>query len=273
MLRGVNSARLDRAFAVLSNLAQHQEGRSLSDLAKDLELPLSSAHDLMQALVEIDAVRQAGPRMYALGPRAVSVGLLISDSVELHTVARPHLRELATEVEENVYLAVRTGETVVYADRYEGSQLLSVVMRLNGDRPLHASAVGKLIAAFNPDLESKVLASPRLERFTAFTLTDREALRAEYAAVRERGYSVTDGEALEGITGVAVPIVDAQGVVGAAAHIAAPRGRLDGRLPLVIAAMTTAGALISALLGAPEGSVPRPGIDRILELERERHGG
>jgi DNA-binding IclR family transcriptional regulator len=268
----VNAARLDRALSVLGNLAQHHEGRSLSHLAKDLGLPMSSTHDLMQALVEIGAVRLAGPRMYALGPRAVSIGLLIADSVELRRVARPHLRELASDVEENVYLAVRSGDDVVYADRYEGSQLLSVVMKLGGGRPLHASAVGKLLTAFNPDLESKVLTSPRLERFTPLTLTDRDALRAEYAAVRARGYSVSEGESVEGITGLATPIIDADGVTVAAVHIAAPRGRLADRLSMVIAAMSAAGATVSAQLGAPSDSVTRAGIDDIVELERARHG-
>jgi DNA-binding IclR family transcriptional regulator len=273
MLQGVNAARLDRALSVLGNLAQHHEGRSLSNLAKDLELPMSSTHDLMQALVEIGAVRLAGPRMYALGPRAVSVGLLIADSIELREVARPHLRELASEVEENVYLAVRTGDDVVYADRYEGSQSLSVVMKLGACRPLHSSAVGKLLAAFNPDLESKVLASPRLEPFTPLTLINRDALRAEYAAVRGRGYSVTDGESVEGIIGVATPIVDADGIVAAAVHIATPRGRLADRLPMVVAAMSAAGAAISVQLGAPSDSVTPAGIDDIVEHERARHRG
>jgi DNA-binding IclR family transcriptional regulator len=272
MLQGVNAARLDRALSVLGNLAQHHEGRSLSDLAKDLGLPMSSTHDLMQALVEIGAVRLAGPRVYALGPRAVSLGLLIADSVQLRRVARPHLTDLAREVEENVYLAVRTGDDIAYADRYEASQLLSVVLRLGGNRPLHASAVGKLLAAFNPDLESKALTSPRLEPFTPFTLTDRDALRAEYAAVRERGYSVTSSEAVEGITGLATPIADADGVIAAAIHICAPRGRLDDRVPMVVAAMSATGATISALLGAPEGSVTHAGIDDIVKHERTRRG-
>ena len=192
-LFGVNPARLDRALTVLGYLAHHHEGRSLSHLATDLALPMSSTHDLMQALLEIGAVRLAGPRTYALGARAVSLGLLIADSLDLRKVARPHLRGLSEEINENVYLAVRTGDDVVYADRYEGSQLLSVVIQMGGGRPLHGSAVGKLLTAFAPELESKVLSSAHLEQLTPFTLARREQLRAEYAAIRERGYSVSDG--------------------------------------------------------------------------------
>jgi DNA-binding IclR family transcriptional regulator len=267
----VNPARLDRALSVLGYLANHHEGRSLSHLATDLGLPMSSTHDLLQALVEIGAVRLAGPRTYALGSRAVSLGLSIADSVQLRKVARPHLRELAGEVDENVYLAVRTGDDVVYADRYEASQLLSVVIELGGGRPLHGSAVGKLVAAFNPDLESKVLRSSRLEPFTPLTLVDRDLLRTEYAAIRERGYSVSDGESVEGIIGLAAPIVDADGAVIAAVHICAPRGRLAAdRLPMVVGAMSATGATISAQLGA--SGVGPVGVTEVTEHERARLG-
>ena len=40
--------------------------------------------------------------------------------------------------------------------------------------------------------------------------------------IRSRGYSVSDGESVEGIVGPATPILDATGVVDAAMHISAP---------------------------------------------------
>lgn len=268
----MNPARLDRALAVLGYLAAHHDGRSLSHLATDLSLPMSSTHDLLQALIEIDAVRLASPRTYALGPRAVSLGLSIAESVDLRKVARPFLRELTEEIGENVYLALRTGDDVVYADRYEASQLLSVTIKLGGGRPLHGSAVGKLLAAFDPGLESKVLSSSRLEPFTPYTLVNRERLRAEYAAVRERGYSVSDGESVEGIIGLATPIVDADRAVVAAVHVSAPRGRLsEDRLPVVVTRMATTGAAVSRQLGAPDGAVPALTIDEVVAREAARH--
>jgi len=195
----MNAARIDRALSVLGYLAHHHEGRSLTHLSNDLSLPMSSTHDLMQALVEIGVVRLAGPRTYALGPRAVGLALSIVDSVQLREVARPFLRELSEEINENTYLAVRSGNEVIYADRIEASQQLAVVIRLGDPRPLHVTAAGKLIAAFNPDLANRVLTSSRLEQYTPFTLTNRAALRAEYDAIRQRGYSVTDGESVEAL--------------------------------------------------------------------------
>lgn len=267
----MNPARIDRALTVLGYLAHHHEGRSIKHLSDDLGLPMSSTHDLLKALVELGAVRMAGPRSYALGARTVSLALSIVDSLKLRQVARPYLLELCEEVNENVYLAVRTDDDVVYADRYEASQLLSVVIQLGGGRPLHGSAVGKLMAAFNTDLANRALHASRLEAYTPFTLTNRDQLRTEYAAIRKRSYSISDGESVEGIIGLATPILNATATVHAAVHISAPRGRLsDDRRPMVLTQMLHTGALISRQLGAPEDAIPEPDIDEVADLERAR---
>jgi DNA-binding IclR family transcriptional regulator len=267
----MNSARLDRALKILEYLGHHQEGATLKRVCDDLAVPMSSAHDLMQALAEIGAVRLADQRTYFLGPRSLVLALSIVDAVDLRQVSRPYLTELCEELNENTYLALRSGNTVTYADRYEAGQTLSVVMKLGGPRPLHGSSVGKLITAYNPDLESHVLNMPVLDQFTPFTHTNRAALREELAGIRSRAYSVSDGESVEGIIGLATPIVDAAGVVNAAVHVSAPRGRLaPDRLPQVLAAMSRTGASISAQLGAPHETVPVKSLAEIVAMEDQR---
>lgn len=267
----MQSARLERALKILEYLGHHQEGSPLKRICEDLAVPMSSAHDLLQALIEIDAVRLADQRTYLLGPRSLVLALSIVDSVDLRKVSRPYLMDLCEELNENTYLALRSGNSVVYADRYEAGQTLSVVMTLGGPRPLHGSSVGKLITAYNPDLEARVLKSPALEQFTPFTVTNRVSLREELATIRTRGYSVSDGESVEGIVGLATPIFDAAGTVGAAVHVSAPRGRLGSdRLPQVLAAMSRTGLLISRQLGAPEDAIPDKPLAEVIALEQGR---
>lgn len=267
----MNPARLDRALRILEYLAHHQEGSALKPLCEDLKMPMSSAHDLMSSLVELDAARQLDHKTYVLGPRSLVMALSIVDSVDLRQISRPYLLELCETVNENTYLAVRRGNTVTYADRYEAGQNLSVVMKLGGDRPLHGSSIGKLFAAFNSDLEQRVLASHELEQLTPFTLTDPPELERELAVIRDRGYSVSDGESVEGIIGLATPIFDSHGVVNAAVHISAPRGRLSAdRLPVVVTEMLRTGAAISEQLGATGKVLEHRSVTAVAELERAR---
>jgi len=270
-MSGMNPARLDRALKIVEYLAHHQEGSALKRMCDDLAIPMSSAHDLMSALVELDAVRQADQKTYVLGPRSFVLALSILDSVDLRQVSRPFLLQLCESVNENTYLALRSGNTVTYADRYEAGQNLSVVMKLGGARPLHGSRIGKLFTAFNPDLAARVLEAENLEQLTQFTLTDPEVLTTELAGIRERGYSVSDGESVEGIIGLATPIVDATGAVSAAVHISAPRGRLAGdRLPVVVAEMMRTSGAISEQLGATGDAITARSLDDVVELERVR---
>ncbi|MEV6227427.1 IclR family transcriptional regulator [Saccharopolyspora shandongensis] len=258
---------------ILEYLGHHQEGSALKRICDDLAIPMSSAHDLLQALVEIGAARLADQRTYVLGPRSLVLALSIVDAVDLRQVSRPFLTDLCEELNENTYLALRSGSTVTYADRYEAGQTLSVVMKLGGPRPLHGSSIGKLITAYNPDLEERLLNAPVLEQLTPFTLTNRTALQDELAHIRSRAYSVSDGESVEGIIGLATPIADAAGAVNAAVHVSAPRGRLaPDHLPRVLAAMSRTGALISLQLGAPPDAVHAKSHEEIVELEEQRLG-
>ena len=63
-------------------------------------------------------------------------------------MARPHLRELALEVGEDVYLGLQMGRRVFYADRILGTQRISLDIRLGEPLYLHTTATGKLFAAF-----------------------------------------------------------------------------------------------------------------------------
>lgn len=267
----MNPARLDRALRILEFLAHHQEGSALKPLCEDLKMPMSSAHDLMSSLVELDAVRQLDQKTYVLGPRSLVMALSIVDSVDLRQISRPYLLELCETVNENTYLAVRSGNTVTYADRYEAGQNLSVVMKLGGDRPLHGSSIGKLFAAFNADLEERVLTSPDLAQLTPFTLTDPAQLTKELAVIRDRGYSVSDGESVEGIIGLATPVFDSHGAVSAAVHISAPRGRLSAdRLPVVVTEMLRTSTAISEQLGATGKVLEHRSVTGVAQLEEKR---
>ena len=88
----MNPARLDRALKIVEYLAHHQEGSALKPMCEDLDIPMSSAHDLVTALTELDAVRAAGQKTYVLGPRSLVLALSIVDSVDIRAVSRPLAR-------------------------------------------------------------------------------------------------------------------------------------------------------------------------------------
>lgn len=215
---GPGKDRYARTFDVLELLVGHAGGMTVTEIAKRLELPVSSSHNLLQRMVASEVVSVTEDLRYALGPRAVRLGLRIADELEVRSVARRHLQDLALATGEDVYLAVRLGENVTYVDRVPGSRPVSVEIRLGRELYLHATAVGKLYAALDPSLR------PRLEHndppaLTAHTITDPDTLDAELERIRHTGFAVSREEAVDGIVGLAVPVRDATGRLAAAVHI------------------------------------------------------
>ena len=76
--------------------------------------------------------------------------------------------------------------------------------------PAYATALGKALLAGLADDELDAHLPARLEPITEPTITDRGALRAQLAEIRERGWSSDEGENAVGIAclAVALPLGD-----------------------------------------------------------------
>src|SRR5262249_36251009 len=124
--------------------------------------------------------------------------------------------------------------------------------------PLHCSALGKVLLAYGAVQLSGQLSGQLagqlpggvLERRTDKTITTEAALRAELAAVRARGYAVTDEELEPGLIAVAAPIYGYDGAVVAALSVSAPTTRMTRDSVATVAGYCTEEAAgLSAVLG------------------------
>lgn len=246
---GLNGDRVSRQFDVLELLVTHQQGMSVTEISKRLELPISSAHNLLQRLVAADVVVvSAGPR-YSVGTRLVRLAIRTVDGLEIGAVARRHLQALARTVGDDVYLAVRLGNRVVYVERVPGTRSVTVDIRLGQALFLHGTAVGKLFAAYHPQLETRMLANER-PQLTPHTLTDPDELRAELAKIRTEHHSVSLEESIVGVVGLATPVMNANDELTAALHISALRAHMDDdRMASAVAAAQSASRAIERDLG------------------------
>lgn len=236
--------RYSRTFEVLELLVGRPDGMTVTEISKQLGLPLSSSHNLLQRMVGAEVVTATDEPRYALGARAVRLGIRIVDGLEVRTVSRRHLQELARATGDDVYLAVSLGDRVTYVDRFPGSRPVTVEIRLGQSLYLHATSVGKLFAAFDGRLREHLFARTR-QRLTEHTLTDREALERELDSIVEHDQAVSREEAIPGVVGLAVPVRDDQGAVVAAIHVSALGPQVTDRqeADLLAAARSTALAI------------------------------
>lgn len=213
-----------RTFDVLNLLVVHKEGLRLTEIKEALNLPVSSLHNMLQTMVSAEVVTVADDLRYAVGPRAVALALRTMASMDIRSISRRYLQDLAKTIGDDVYLALCVGKRVMYADRCLGTQRISLDIRLGEPLYLHSTATGKLYAANDPRLGAQTLAGA-LPKLTAATITDPKVLESEFVRIRSLGYSKSLEESVEGIVGYAIPVHDASGQLAGAIHASVLKNR------------------------------------------------
>lgn len=235
---------IDRAAELLEALAAAPEPETAPALADAVGLNRSTAWRILATLEHHGLVeRDPDTSRYRLGVRILGLAAAAGDE-PLVRLAHPILRRLADATGETVNLAVARRLELVYADQVQARHVMAPNW-LGHTVPLHATSTGKAFLAALPDAELVPLA---LERFTATTITDPAALRAELATVRERGYAVSLGELEAALWGVSAAALDAAGRPAAVISVWGTDARVRDRLDELGARSAAAAAELAARL-------------------------
>jgi DNA-binding IclR family transcriptional regulator len=240
-----NSLRLIKAFS-----EDHYE-IGISDLAKRLGLAKSTVHRLASTLLDQGMLEQnAGDGKYRLGLTLFELGALVRRKMDFTAEARPHLRTLLEKTGETLHLAILDHDSVLYLISLESKQALRMGSKVGTRAPVHATAVGKALLAFQPEEEIARIVSRGLPASAPNTIVDGKALQRELALVRARSYAVDDEESEVGLRSIAAPIRGDAGQVIAAISIAGPVHRMTKKMLL---------SWVRELVGAAEAVSQRLG--------------
>lgn len=248
--RVVGAQAISRAFAVLHLVRDRGSDVGVGQIARDLGLTLSTAHRIVRALVTEGYLAQNETNeRYYLGGSALLLGQAAYRNFRLDVV-RPVLERLAARTGESVNLGVLAGNCAIVVERVESSQPLRFTQPPGTRAPLHASAMGKALLAFNEDLEARFLSSEgALEPILPNTRTRAGQLRAELEEIRTRGWSTDDEESHLGVRCVGAPVQDSPGASRAAIAVQAPAVRMPtGRFADIGPDVVQAAKDIAALL-------------------------
>ncbi len=215
---------IGRALQLLDAFDAERRELTLSDLARRADMPLSTAHRLMQELCAWGAVERGADGLYRIGLRLWELGSLAPRGPGLREAALPFLEDLSQITRENVQLAVREGTEVVFVERIAGSGAVPVLTRVGGRFALTATGVGLVLLAHAPaEVQEEVLSGP-IDRYTDKTVTDPAQLRRMLAATRSNGFSISDRQVTMDSLSVGAPIRDRHGAVIAAVSLVVRHG-------------------------------------------------
>jgi IclR family acetate operon transcriptional repressor len=217
---------VEKTLRVLEVLAESDDGNALKDIASRLKLVKSSVFRILYTLKEIGYVEQVGENgTYRSSLQMLTLTRKSAVASSLTIIAWLYLVQLRDDLWESAWLGELSRREVVLIAVAEGLRRLHLSLEVGDRCPLHATAVGKAIAAYmsRPELEA-ALGPGELARFTRHTLTSRAQLHMELARVRSDGFSINDEETIEGAVLFSAPI-DSLGKAFAAVSVSAPLGR------------------------------------------------
>jgi DNA-binding IclR family transcriptional regulator len=264
----VKSAR--RVIDIFEALAQRQNGMTLSDLARQLTIPKSSASGVVRTLLERGYLERTTTGHLTLGARLFDVGVCARADIRLQTVARPIMIQLMERTAESIFLGILTPDfEALFLDKVVSDQAIRYDADIGQTRPAHCSSLGKVLLAYL--LEEQLghyLRTKRRARFTPRTIVERQDLREELERIRKAGVALTVDERVLGVSAIAAPVRVGSGRPVAALVVAGPTERMVGRRAELVPRVKSAAARISEGLGvqagADRGQIRAPGISGVI---------
>jgi DNA-binding IclR family transcriptional regulator len=251
MARTIQS--LERAAAILRLLAGGERRLGLSDVADSLGLAKGTAHGILRTLQNEGFVEQdPASGRYQLGAELLRLGNSYLDVHELRARALVWTDDLARSSGESVYLGVFHQQGVLIVHHVFRPDDSRQVLEVGAMHPLHSTALGKVLSAYDPVAHNEVTEAKR-QPLTDRTVTELDDFEEILDLTRARGWASDVEETWQGVASVAAPIHDrrrmpvgAVGITGAVERVCA-EGELRSGL---VAAVRDCARAVSRDLGA-----------------------
>jgi DNA-binding IclR family transcriptional regulator len=251
---------IGKALDIIEDLSEYGPS-SLADLHRRLGLDKGTLHRILKNLKERGYVGQNrldrryfnSTLLFQLGAREIERG-------GLRVLARPYLEKLAAAFKEVIHVAVMVdNDKAVLVDKLEAVPVsrMRLNIALGAQISLYASSIGKCLVAFADEaVQARILSKIKYERFSPSTIRGAVAFKKELARIRAQGFALDDGETLESVYCVGVPVLSHKGSAYAAISVSGPRSRMLEMRSEIIRTLTAYSRELSILYGLPPDKWP-----------------
>jgi DNA-binding IclR family transcriptional regulator len=237
-------AAVERAITILDELARARSELGTNEIGRRTGVNVSTISRILATLADGGLVEHvASTGRYRLGLGVVRLANAVHERLDIRSLARPYLTELAERIEETVTLSVPAKQEAITLDFVQSALTVRSVAEVGRTSAAHATAVGKVFLA-----HGGTLPEGQLETFTERTIVDPAVLAVEVAQVRERGWAQALGEREADLNAVAAPVLSKTGTLVAILGVQGPAVRFSPRAMRTAAELLTDRAsLISAM--------------------------
>ncbi|WHY00778.1 IclR family transcriptional regulator [Neobacillus sp. DY30] len=220
---------VERALKILDLFDEHKSELKITEISEMMGLHKSTVHSLLKTL-QVHSYIDQNPEdgKYRLGLKLAERGNLVINNMDIRKTARKYLLDLSTKTGQTVHLGILDGREGVYIDKVEGEQSIIRYSRIGRRLPLHSTAIGKVLLAYQPLNETEILLKDyEFQYQTTSTIMNEVIFRKELEKVKQQGFAIDDQENEQGVRCAAVPIFNGKGQVLAAISISTLISRVD----------------------------------------------
>jgi DNA-binding IclR family transcriptional regulator len=245
------SVAVERALSMLEAVAQEPEGLSNADISRKLQIPKSSASYILRTLENQGYLNRDANGKYRVGLKILSLSRGALSGIDVREVALPIMRHLVEKTSLTCHLAILDGPEAVYIEKVEPPGFIRMDTWVGRRMRVHATSVGKALAAFIPQERLEKIVSQRaMEKRTPKTITTLPRLLKELEKVRTQGYAVDDEENNLGARCVGAPVFNQQGAIEASVGLSGTIGQVNAQtMPRIVEALKDAARHVSMQLG------------------------
>ncbi len=154
---------VNRVLAILELIAKYDEGLTLGQIYRELDIPKATAYDFLQTLYKADAIYYKDPRLknYVIGSKMFAIGSVYAKNSSLIEAAQYDLKDYADKHGRTVFITKRINDKIVYVYKYQPNSSKIITPQEIGSvsRDFKNDVIGQCYAAFdkkvkNPDIEN-----------------------------------------------------------------------------------------------------------------------
>ncbi|WP_224028039.1 IclR family transcriptional regulator domain-containing protein [Paraburkholderia caribensis] len=209
-----------RGLSVIRAFDAERRMLSLAEVAEATGISRASARRLLATLVHLGYVHADG-RTFRLTPKVMQLGYAYLSGLTLTEIVEHYVVDVAEKTGESCSVCVLDDTDVVYVARASTQKIMSINLAIGTRLPAWATATGRVLLGCLDEkaLEERLARSEVVGR-AANTVTAVGDLTRAVRKARTDGYAFTSQELEDGLTAVAVPLVDKTGRIVAAMNVA-----------------------------------------------------
>jgi len=205
---------LKRAIDIMQLLKENRDGLTIKEISRLLNIPVTSAFDIVHTLYEEKYLEYARPdsKIFTIGVRAFEVG----SSYRLHKnyieIIHPYVEKLMRMSHATSFFAIADNDEIIYLDKVEADTSIRTTAELGSRKNMYATGLGKAIMMYYPEEKVRaIFASKKIAAFTEFTILSAEKFLRELKIARKRGFAIDNRESDLNTFCIAHAILDSYG--------------------------------------------------------------